>query len=882
MQKANKKYFLYKTRNFLSENRYIILAFLISAGILSLVYIVRRIYPFGGQTVLRVDLYHQYAPYIEELHSRILEGKSLIYSWEGGLGKDFVSQMAYYTASPFNLLMFLFPEKNLPEMIALFILLKISCCSATFSWYLKNRYGKNDLPVLIFGLLYGFCAFLTCYYWNIMWLDTVILFPLTARGCEKLLREGKTGLYYASLTITMIVNFYLAVLVCIFLVLYFLCGCIGEKRFSFRILARFCLVSVLAAMTSLFILAPVARALGATEVSRTAFPRFQLYDNVWQLASAHFLGARAAVLARNEDLPNIYSGLLTLVLLPAWFALRSVTLRRKLSLAFLPVFLLLCSCIRPLDYLIHGMHFPANLPHRFTFMYSFILLIMAYEAIRELETVRLKWCLTGCILFSALVMVMEFAVVPRIREIDRVLSNTDLVLSLGAIALYLILLLFMKKKAGSLLPGILILFAVIFECGFSCVSNLEDTGSREAYVRYMDDAKDAVAWMDQDSHGDFYRAEFRRFTTINDASLYHYRGFSQFSSLEPGGIANFMSHLGIAATGNSFRYYDPTPLIDAMFDIRYVLNKDEAHPKSEKYVFLKQFGTVWVYGNPRWLSLGFMTDRKLLDWSVKDSQPFAVQNDFVRKAAGVKEDMFTPIEPDSLKTENILITPVSGKTGGSEFSYTVNNPEDLGSEPAVTADYTSRKDQYVYLYVDAGNAQRFIYANDSVREDRELSAGRSLIDVGHMSAGERLHVEFRLTRRGVFEKTYRESGSVALYCASYDDEVFRQAYEELAKCQMHLSDYNDTRLEGTIEAAESGLLFTSIPWSDGWRCFIDDDQVSTLPIGDDGVIGVTVEKGAHRIRFEYRQWILLPSLLLSAAGLVLYLILYRRSARASD
>ena len=126
MQKANKKYFLYKTRNFLSENRYIILAFLISAGILSLVYIVRRIYPFGGQTVLRVDLYHQYAPYIEELHSRILEGKSLIYSWEGGLGKDFVSQMAYYTASPFNLLMFLFPEKNLPEMIALFILLKIS------------------------------------------------------------------------------------------------------------------------------------------------------------------------------------------------------------------------------------------------------------------------------------------------------------------------------------------------------------------------------------------------------------------------------------------------------------------------------------------------------------------------------------------------------------------------------------------------------------------------------------------------------------------------------------------------------------------------------------------------------------------------------------
>ena len=872
--------------SFLQKNSIPLMAFLISILIVLIAYGARGIFPFGDKTVLKVDLYHQYAPYIEELRSRILAGKSLLYSWEGGLGKDFVSQMAYYTASPVNLLIFLFSEKQLPEMIAFFIILKIGFCSASGTWYLKEHFRRNDPSVLCFGMLYGFCAFLTCYYWNIMWLDTVALFPFIVRGTERLVKEEKAGGYYAALTMTMIVNFYLAVLVCVITALIFIADlviCMPRGTNRERLLwirsrfVPFAVLSILAALTSMFILAPVGMALMATAVSDSTFPSFKVYPNVWQLLTNHFLGARPAVLARNEDLPNIYSGTVTMVLLPLYFANRAVSRKEKISLSLILAVMLLCSCIKPLDYMIHGMHFPANLPHRYTFMYSFLLIFMGCKAFLRLEHADLRVSYVVCGIYLAVILITEYCLAGKIEETDRVLSGSDILLNACAMALYLAVLTIYQKRwilaggstfAGrTVLQGIL-LVCIILECVFSSITNLENSSSREAYMRYMEDAPRAVAYMDSLEEGRFYRTEFRRFTTINDASLYHYNGFSQFSSLEPGGISSFMQSLGVAATGNSFRYYDPTPLVDAVFDLGYIMNKDGPHPKEERYEFLKQFGTVWVYRNTRCLPLAFLADPALLYWDVSDSQPFAVQNDFIHRAAGIEDDMFTLIEPDKVETEYIT---VSSDGSDAQFSYKVTDPGNLSAEPAVHAVFTSEKDQYLYLYVDAGNAIRFLYKNDSVNEDRELSAGRSMIDVGHVSKGEKIRVDFKLTRRGAFEKTWRESGSVALYAAGYHDDVFQKAYDRLSLNGLDITDFSDTRISGTVKAESDSVLFTSIPVIRGWEIFLDGEKADPAILGENGVLGLRVPTGKHTVTFRYRNKLLLPSVLISLIGLAVSL-----------
>lgn len=864
-------------KNLFYSNRFVILAFFCSAILTCIIYAIHNIYPFGDQTILRVDLFHQYAPFLEELRNRILNGQSLSYSWEGGLGKDFVAQMAYYTASPISFLILLFPQKALPEALAFFILIKISFSASTFSYYIKKHFQRNDFSILIFGLLYSFCAFVTCYYWNVMWLDTVALFPLVALGTEKLIHENKHIFYYSVLTLTIIVNFYMAVLVCIFTAFYFLAVLLSHYhlRQDYRVMlmrmVKFGFVSILSAMTAMFILAPVAQALSNTATSNTAFPEFSIYTNVYQLFTGHFLGARPAVLARNEDLPNIYSGILTLMLLPFYFFNKKNNKREKWYLSAMLVLMLLCSCIKPLDYIIHGFHFPSNLPHRYTFIYSFILLYMAYSGFIHIRDCHFRFVVFAALFYVAVILISEFLIVPSIPEIDRVLSNQDILLNFTAFVVYFCLLYYLYKHPIKNMKGLLgVLFlCVCAECLYSGAENLEETSDRQEYTAYMDSTEKAIDYLNEREDGQFYRTEFRRFTTINDASLYHYNGFSQFSSLAPGGISNFIANLGIAATGNSFRYYDPTPLIDAIFDIKYVMNKKEPMAKN-KYTLLENFNNIWVYENEQVLPLGFIVNQEISEWKVSNSQPFDVQNDFIHKATGIQENLFTLMEADHIICMNMNTTKINN--ADNCFNYTLNDPSNLSLIPSVTATYTSPEDQYLYLYVDATNAQRFVYHTKTENQDRELSAGKSLIDVGYVSAGETVTVEFSLTKRGLFEKSYRENGTVKLYAASYNDSIFQNAYRILNDHIYNITSFSDTDIEGIVSTDTDGVLFTSIPFIDGWNVTIDGERTDKLSIGENGVIGVKITAGNHIVKFSYRQQVLPKALLISIIGLLLFFL----------
>lgn len=862
-----------KKESWLISNRFVIGAFICTAIIMCITYILRHVYPFGDQIVLKVDLYHQYAPFHEELRSRIINGQSLMYSWEGGLGKEFVTQMAYYTASPISFLILLFPQKLLPEALAFFILIKTCFSASFFTYYLKEHFKKNDLSILIFGLLYAFTAFMTGYYWNVMWLDSVALFPIVALGVERLIHENKHILYYVAITLTMIVNFYMAVLVCVFTAAYFMVVLFANyewKRNSKVMISRmikFAIVSIVAALTAMFILAPVAIALGQTATSDTNFPKFEIYQNVYQLITNHFIGARPVVLARNEDLPNVYSGVITMMLIPLYFFNTKINKREKWLMSALLIFMLLCACIKPLDFIIHGMHFPSNLPHRYTFIYSFIMLYIAYKGFINIKSCKFEFVVYAAILYTVVILVTEYIMVPAILDIDRVLTDSDIIINIVAMIGYAFIIYAYSKSKPEMIGGLLgVIFVCVFaECMFSSEQGLDRTTDREAYVKYIDGADDAVNYMNEKENGQFYRTEFRRFTSINDAALYHYRGFSQFSSLAPGGISDFIGNIGIAATGNSYRYYDPTPLVDAMFDLKYVMNKDGEINK-ERYVFEQQFNNVWIYRNDRVLPLGFMVNSDVKNWKTEDSQPFDVQNNFVKQAAGVNKDMFTLIKADSV---NKTYMDVTEQIDDNSFKYSLTEPANLSLEPTVTATFTSDKDQYLYVYVDAGNTKRVKYRTNTANEDRELSAGKSMFDIGQVSAGETITVEFSLTNKGEFEKTYRKNGTVKIYAASYNDSVFQEAYDKLNQNTYNITSFEDTHIEGTVNAPEDGVMFTSIPYVDGWQVTVDGKSVDKVSIGENGVIGVDVPAGEHTVVLQFKSKGLIPSVIVSFIGLIL-------------
>ena len=171
-----------KQNNVILRNKYPIVAFAISLFMMLFFYVMNNIAPFGNQTILCSDLFHQYTPFLVELSDKIASGESFIYSIGNGLGSTFIGNFFNYACSPFNLIALLFGKENIQSSIAIIIALKVSLSAFTSSYIFKKLTNHNKLDVTLFGLLYTFSAFFISFYWNIMWYDAVYMLPILIYG----------------------------------------------------------------------------------------------------------------------------------------------------------------------------------------------------------------------------------------------------------------------------------------------------------------------------------------------------------------------------------------------------------------------------------------------------------------------------------------------------------------------------------------------------------------------------------------------------------------------------------------------------------------------------------------------------------------------------
>ena len=169
-----------------------VLAFFVPAFIMLILFIIRGIYPFGDRSFLFSDMYHQYMPFLSEFVHKIKAGEGLSYSYNVGIGTNFLALYVYYVASPFNWLVFLLPESLIMEFMSYLVILRIGLMGLTFSIYLRKTFGKADPAVILFSTCYALSGYLAAYNWNVMWLDCLILLPLILLGAERLARTITT------------------------------------------------------------------------------------------------------------------------------------------------------------------------------------------------------------------------------------------------------------------------------------------------------------------------------------------------------------------------------------------------------------------------------------------------------------------------------------------------------------------------------------------------------------------------------------------------------------------------------------------------------------------------------------------------------------------
>ena len=179
--------------------------------------------PDTQYSMLCGDMYHQYYPFFALFRRTLLEGKSLFYTWEVGMGADYLGLIAYYLASPLNLFSVLVPEHLVLSYFTLLAPLKLGFAGLFFSIFLKHIFEKNDFSVSVFGSFYALCAWAIGYHWNVMWLDTFALLPLVVLGFARLLKSRKCTLYTVTLFFSIYANYYIGFFTCLFIFLLFFC-----------------------------------------------------------------------------------------------------------------------------------------------------------------------------------------------------------------------------------------------------------------------------------------------------------------------------------------------------------------------------------------------------------------------------------------------------------------------------------------------------------------------------------------------------------------------------------------------------------------------------------------------------------------------------------
>ena len=847
-------------REILQRNKLILAAFCLPVILMLLAFLVMGIYPAGENQIAVIDMYHQYVPFLGELQAKLQSGGSLFYTWNGAGGSNFWNLLAYYGASPLNLILVLFPKKFLMEGVTLILLLKIGLAGSTMAVYLRAIVWEKDkrsadISLVGFATLYALCSYVMAYYWCIMWMDAVALLPLCILGLHKIL-DGRSGVFYTvCLALVVFINYYMAIMVCIFIlfyypVLYFVKVQGESAGHFFKTTGRAVGYSLLGVLMSAVMLLPTWMSMQSTYYISADMPeKTELYNDLLDILNQMLPNAE---LTYREGLPNLYCGMFVVILLVFYWISRTIPLREKLLNGAFLVFLIFSLNINKLDFIWHGFHFPNQLPYRYTFMICFLLIAMAYQVFQRVDEIKVNhlWILLAA--GGGYYLLAQKILTEHIKDLDLFVYS-----GLAWLALYVAILLLYKK--GRLPKNLLLILTVILltcEMASNTCTSIDQVGTTQRSNYYANEADIAKLVKKTEGTDDrFGRTEMNDNYILNCPAMYHYKGISQFSSSLNANATALMEHIGVegAPDKNRFNYNQTDPVTNAMLNIRYLIGKNLPIDDSD-FKQIAKSGNSRLYESIYPLSIGYMTADTIRTWNYEQENPFMVLDDYVRAVTQNKyTSVFTEIEPVDVSAANIELS----STGDGMWDSTLKN-ETKKSKTILT--YQAQQAGKQYLFIEADDADAITVSQEKKDDKIEIRNDcGSIVNLGEMDNG----TEFTVT----IEYKEGKGGSVVSHVCTMDETVWQDAYKMLSASMLDVTDYGDSYLKGTIDVQEDGVFVTSVPYEAGWKLKVDGHTREIDELIGGAWISTSLSAGEHQIELSFRPPGLIAGLLITLASI---------------
>lgn len=799
-----------------------LLAFFVPALVLSAIFAYYGIAPFGEKH-WRGDFYGQFIPFLSELGRKLKSGASLFHTWNTGLGSDFWSIMGYYLMSPISIAASLVKNTDIILAAGIAGILKTGLCGMSMHYYLDRHFdlGNRGKPEKVLGVvlacIYALSPFMRYAALQPMWINTAVLFPILLLGMERLVKEGEKRLYFWALAGTIFSNYYMAIAVCIFCILYFfyLLYIEGNKPFfckkNRRSFFLFSASSLLAGCAAGALLLPQIAAIAQTEAGHikriVTIPKFY---TLWDFVLFAFFHDKTSM----GQTPDLFITLGAVLTLPLYFMQKHVAPKRKRGMAAILLFLVLACNTDSLIYLFNGFHVPNGYPVRFGYIMVFFVILCSAEVFFGMEQIpfrKILYLLGGGISVYSFCVSVHYSIWLELSSGIWFSKVLPLILFAGGIWL-----MGRKRKAAAVFLGILLCAesvenAIKFYPDYDMVENAASEYGKSGY--------NAQKWetLQPDL---FCRIEDRTVFSANGGLFGGYKSISAYTSTVRESVRKMYASLGLGNGVNLYNYLGSTPVTDALLGVSYIIVENNGIAEEDIYKETERKGMfrVMEHRDSPGILYGITGEISGLDEELTGENALEYQNSCIRALTGV-ENVFVPLTVRGRGEEKEITLVKQNRiylTGKKRMENIVLDgreiPEQEFLEEAVP------KDSY---YLDLGNYTCMI---DEEESDRILS--------------------YRIKAAG----TGRQGNEPACYIL--DKQKYREAMEHLNANPFTVTAYTDESVTGRIAMEEDGYLMTSIPYNKGWTVWVDGKKVSPQAF-QNAFLCVALSAGSHDISMSY-------------------------------
>lgn len=826
-----------KFKEFEKNTLITLLAFIIPALIMLLIFIIGDFAPFGNVSVLVADMRYQFVDYIGYMKSVFFGNNDMFYTFSKTFGGDMMGFASYYLFNPFFLILLPFPNDMLPVGIVIMLIITSGFMGLNFHLMLRAIWG-NRFSSVIFSTAYAMMGFNMAYINCIHYFFSIMMLPIIILGLFRIMTGRRPNIIYiGSVALSVISCYYIGYMILIFTAAFFICmlssDTIEYKDNKDRIKNAWTVFysTILGIGISAFSLLSV---LFSLEGQKKAIFKGLMFDRTFSIIE-FFSGLYTGSFRGNisDGLPVIYSGVITVLFVFFYFFNKTIKLRQKICALILFVFLIVGYWIDAFNVMWHGFAHPIGFPYRNSFLFSFLMLFVGYSGFVHIKE--------GFKKKNANIIVVIFIVYSAFLYLtgNKYAGPKSILITYLTLAAALILIVAMNEKNRYVIPAVAGLFVLqfadsLYNGSVSLDAYFEDKYSREEsideYKDYIDSTQKLVDYVNaQDSS--FFRMDklFRR--SNNDPLMFAYNGLSHYSSCETDQVKTFMGRMGFR-NNESWAFYGDasTGFADCFMGLKYLLSPFDETSKPYKSIYSQD--ERYIYCNPYALSLGFGMDESVKYANMKEKDPFKLQNDIAGRFSQTNYQIYRPVKISEIRLNNV---------SEERNIYTKIDPEQEGSIEYILS-ITS--DDFIYMYADAPHIQNTnLYINGDEKGNYFSQYDWSIREGGYYKPGELVSIKFTV------EDDSLEIDDIYFYYES--KQVLKAWYKDAVSTSCNVTKISSSHLKADVDVSETkDYIVFSIPYEEDWKIKIDGEKVKPFKVMD-ALLAVKISGGKHEIDLRY-------------------------------